>query len=501
MTQRDLKQKIDTLWLSFHSGGITNPMTVIEQISFLIFSRLLDLTESRNEKKARRSGQPFKPIFGPDEQHLRWSSFRTCPGAEMLPLVRDKVFKHFRQVEHYGQFMRDAQLMIQKQELLVQAVNMVHDLPLEGGGDHKGDLYEYLLSKLSTAGIAGQFRTPRHIIQSMVRILDPQPMDRVCDPACGTAGFLVESLAHVMQSKTSPEGVIPAEAGASQIYTGDLLRPEERANLTNGFLTGFDFDATMLRVSAMNLLLHGVETPRIFYQDTLGSSLADNHPDSRSNAFDVILANPPFKGSLDFARVDPGLLKRVKTKKTELLFVQLIIQMLKMGGRAAVIVPDGVLFGSSKAHVALRRTLVEDNQLEAVISLPGGVFRPYAGVSTAILVFAKGGETTDVFYYDVQNDGFSLDDKRNPIEANDLPDLEQAWAERTSSMHKDRTAKAFFVPRAEIEANKYDLSITRYKEEVYEEEEYEAPERIIEQMEALEAEILGNLRELKGMLR
>lgn len=499
MTRSEMRSKIDSLWLSFHTGGVTNPITVIEQISYLIFSRLLDTTESRNEKKARRSGEPFKAIFAEDEQELRWSQFKTMSGAEMLPLVRDNVFKHFQKVEHYGDFMRDAQLMVQKPQLLVQAVNVVDELPITSG-DHKGDLYEYLLSKLSTAGIAGQFRTPRHIIQKMVEIMNPQPLETVCDPSCGTAGFLVESLHHVLKQNSSPDGIIEGEENENPFYTGDMLKPEHRANINNGFLNGFDFDATMLRVSAMNMLLHGVEEPNIFYQDTLSYTFADKYPSKCNDAYDLILANPPFKGSLDYDMVEPSLIKKVKTKKTELLFVQLILQMLKVGGRAAVIVPDGVLFGSTKAHVALRKALVEENQLEAVISLPSGVFKPYAGVSTGILIFTKGGTTEDVFYCDVQNDGFSLDDKRNPIDANDLPDLLDKWQAKDAATDTDRTQKTFFVPANELRANKYDLSITRYKEEIYEEEKYQEPQVILTQIKKFEKEIMANLVELEGML-
>lgn len=498
MTRSEMRTKIDTLWLAFHTGGVTNPITVIEQISYLIFSRLLDNTESRNEKKALRTDTPFTPMFAEDEQELRWSQFKTLSGAEMLPLIRDKVFAHFQRVEHYGNFMRDAQLMVQKTQLLVQAVNVIDELPITSG-DHKGDLYEYLLSKLSTAGIAGQFRTPRHIIQKMVEIMSPQPNETVCDPSCGTAGFLVESLHYVMKQHTSKDSILTNDDG-SPIYLGDKLTEEDRKNINNGFLNGFDFDATMLRVSAMNMLLHGVKEPNIFYQDTLSYTFPDNQPQRCNEYFDLILANPPFKGSLDYDMVNPSLIKKVKTKKTELLFVQLILQMLKMGGRAAVIVPDGVLFGSTKAHVALRKALVEENQLEAVISLPSGVFKPYAGVSTGILVFTKGGTTEDVFYYDVQQDGYSLDDKRNEIKENDLPDLLAHWKSKDPQKDTYRTNKAFFVSAEELRSNKYDLSITRYKEVPYVEEKYEAPQVLLKSMKELEQEIMDDLKVLEEML-
>lgn len=504
MTDRDIMSKLDDLWLHFHTGGVTNPITVIEQISYLIFSRLMDITETRHEVVAKRTGNELKEadkIFKKDQQHLRWSQFKDLSGSKLLPLLRDEVFEHFSEVRNYGEFMKGAQLMVQKPELIELAVNVVDKLPLAGGGDTKGNLYEHLLSKLSTAGIAGQFRTPRHVIQNIVKLVDPKPEETVCDPACGTAGFLVETLGYIMEKYTSEEGKVESP-DTGTIFTADELTPEQRKNVSNGFLTGFDFDATMLRVSAMNMMLHGVETPNIHYQDTLATSFMDNYSDKCENAFNVILANPPFKGAIDYDRVQPALLKKVKTKKTELLFVQLILNMLKMGGRAAVIVPDGVLFGSSKAHLAMRKALVEDNQLEGVISLPSGVFKPYAGVSTGILIFTKGGETKDVFFYDLQSDGYTLDDKRTKIGngEGDFPDLQERWGKRNPEQDTDRTAKAFFVSKKDIVHSKYDLSITRYKEEIYEEPEYDEPEVILEEMEALEFDILDDLKVLKGML-
>lgn len=504
MTQpeKDIMSKLDDLWLDFHSGGITNPITVIEQISYLIFARLLDITETRNEVMARRTGNELKEedrIFKKDQQRLRWGDFNDKIGVQLLPLLRDEVFKHFEQVDGYGAFMKGAQLMIQKPELVERAVNVVNKLPLVGGGDTKGNLYEHLLSKLNQAGIAGQFRTPRHIIHTVVKMIDPKPDETVCDPACGTAGFLVETLHHMMETYTSEEGIFESDE-TGKIYSLDKLRTEQKDHINNGFLTGFDFDATMLRVSAMNMILHGVKVPNIHYQDTLASSFSDNFPEKSENAFDVILANPPFKGAVDFDRVLPALVKKVKTRKTELLFVQLILRMLKMGGRAAVIVPDGVLFGSSQAHLALRKTLVEENQLEAVISLPSGVFKPYAGVSTGILIFSKGGDTRNVFFYDVQKDGYSLDDKRTPVKANDLPNLQERWKNRDPEKDTDRSTKAFFIPKKDIVKSNYDLSITRYKEEKYGEQVCDEPQDIIEKMEKLEADILGDLKALKGML-
>jgi type I restriction enzyme M protein len=377
-----LRNQIDRLWTEFWTGGITNPLTVIEQISFLMFARLLDIAETRAEKRATRTGKFHLGQFTKEQQKLRWSSFKILPGEQMLPLVRDGVFPHFRNLNGdstFSEYMKDANLLIVKPSLLVSAVNMIYALPLTEG-DTKGDLYEYLLSKLTTAGINGQFRTPRHIIRLMVDLVEPKPTDVVGDPACGTAGFLVVVMLYLLEKYTSPEGVIVHEDG-QKTYSGDLLEPY-RKHIQSGMFHGFDFDTTMLRIAAMNLMLHGVESPDIHYQDTLSNSFPERFPKQAVGGFDVILANQPFKGSLDESDVHPSLTGKVKTKKTELLFVVLILRMLKLGGRAACIVPDGVLFGSSNAHMALRKMLLEENQLEGVISMPSGVFKPYAGVST-----------------------------------------------------------------------------------------------------------------------
>jgi type I restriction enzyme M protein len=502
-----LKRDIDALWTEFWQGGITNPLTVIEQITFLMFARLLDINETRDENRMRRTQKQFKRRFDEDQQKLRWSQFRHLGADEMLPLIRDEVFPHFRKSSTSGsafaEFMKDAQLMIQKPSLLVKAVNMIDKLPLTEG-DTKGDLYEYLLSKLTTAGINGQFRTPRHIIDLMVQILDPKPTDVIGDPSAGTGGFLVQAMQYLLKTYTSPEGVIeetdPDTGKVEKIYTGDLLE-DHREHIRSEMFHGFDFDATMLRIAAMNLMLHGVDNPDIHFQDTLSASFSDRYPQAASEGFDVILANPPFKGSLDFEDVHPGLLRKVKTKKTELLFLVLILRMLNKGGRSATIVPDGVLFGSSTAHVALRRQLLDENQLEAVISLPSGVFKPYAGVSTGILVFTKGGRTDDVFFFDVEADGFSLDDKRDPIEADDLPGCLESWKTRDPQKDTDRTQKAFSVPAEDIRQSNYDLSLSRYKVQVYEEEVYDPPADILTRMKSLNAEIDNDISELEDMLK
>lgn len=496
-----LRNDIDKLWEEFWTGGITNPLTVIEQISFLMFIRLLDIQETAGERRAQRTKKPYKGLFNKTQQDLRWGRLRQLGGQEMLDTMRDKVFPFLRKINGsttFSEYMKDAQLMIQKPTLLVSALNMVGELPLTQG-DVKGDLYEYLLSKLTTAGINGQFRTPRHVIDLMVAMVAPQPTETVGDPACGTAGFLTRMNAYLYKEHTSKKAIIKDDEG-NEFYPGDKLSSEERKHIQNDMFYGFDFDATMLRIASMNLMLHGVDNPDIHYQDTLSNSFPERFPKSAENGFDVVLANPPFKGSLDDEDVHPSLTRAVKTKKTELLFVVLILRMLKVGGRSATIVPDGVLFGTSKAHQALRKLLIDSNQLEGVIKLPSGVFKPYAGVSTAILVFTKGGATKEVFFYNVEADGYSLDDKRDPVKENDLPDALARWKKRNPKKDTDRTSKCFFVPAEEIRKNKYDLSFNRYREATYEEVEYEPPKVILKKLRALEKEIAKDLDALEGML-
>lgn len=498
MTSQEMRNQIDNLWTEFWTGGITNPFTVIEQITYLMFSRLLDIREKQNEKKAKTTGEKYNPIFKKDEQHLRWDNFRHESDTDkLLELVRDEVFPHFKRSIKNGstfyEYMKDAQLMIVKPGLLVKAINTINNLPLTQG-DVKGDLYEYLLSKLQQSGIAGQFRTPRHIIELMVKMIDPKPDHKICDPACGTAGFLVGAMEYLNERFTSP-GMEKKNEDGSVFYPGDQLF-EYKEHIQNELLTGFDFDATMLRIGAMNLLLHGIDNPHIHNQDTLSDTFVERYQNEAEDAYDIIFANPPFKGSLDYENVESSLLGKVKTKKTELLFITLFLRMLKTGGRAAVIVPDGVLFGASKAHVSLRKTLIEENQLEAVISLPSGVFKPYAGVKTAILVFTKGGKTENVWYYDVENDGLSLDDKREKINENDLPDVYKKWLAKENNYPGRRTEKSFFVKAEEIIEKNYNLSLSNYKQIEYEQIDYESPSTIINKLENLEQEIQNSLREL-----
>lgn len=541
-----LKSKIDKLWEEFWTGGITNPLTVIEQITFLMYARLLDMNETSDEKRSQRTKKEFNRRFNDKQQHIRWSNLVHIESADtLMATVKDELFPFFKQSAQsqegtlFAEFMKDAQLMVQKPSLLVKAIEMVNDLPLDKT-DTKGDLYEYLLSKLTTAGINGQFRTPRHIIRAMIDMLDPSATDRICDPACGTAGFLSTTYEFMLEKYSSTDGIhkepildengqplldVNGKPVENTLYTGDLLG-EHRQHIDTDMFHGFDFDATMLRIAAMNLVMHGVAQPDIHYQDTLSQRFNERFPQEAQEGFDVILANPPFKGSLDEEDVSPDLLRTVKTKKTELLFTALILRMLKVGGRAAVIVPDGVLFGSSKAHQQLRQELVENNQLEGIVSLPSGVFKPYAGVSTAILFFTKGGETDNVWFYDLQADGFALDDKRTELKEsakdkdgegnNDLPHAIAQWKHYQEITHRhsrkggnpqeltdafgDKTQKAFIVAKQDIADNKYDLSINRYKEVVYAEETYEAPKVILKKLKDLENDILKDLNELEGML-
>ena len=509
MTSTQLRSNVDKLWQQFWQGGITNPITVIEQITFLIFLRLLDIEESRTEKRMARTGETLNLRYDQDSQHLRWGEFskQGDPNTK-LRLVRDEVFKQLRAFggdSKLTEHLRDARLAIDKPSLLVTAIELVSDLPLTDD-DTKGDLYEYLLSKLNTAGIAGQFRTPRHIIDMMVEILDPKADERIADPSVGTGGFLVQSIRHVVRKNTSEEGVIKELAedceAETEIYTGDLLTEAARANLQNDFANGFDFDATMLRLSAMNLFMHGIDAPHIYNQDSLSHDFAERHPKLESEAFDVVLANPPFKGVIDNNTIAPDLLRVVKTTKTELLFIPRILRMMKLGGRSATIVPQGVLFGSSKAHIGVRQLLVEENQLEMVIDMPSGVFKPYAGVATAVLIFVKGGQTSKVLFAKMEADGLSLDDKRLPVNENDIPSVLDMWHVFKSGQElPESSLKHTLVIREELEAQDYDLSFSRYFAEPYEKVQYEQPSVILGRLADLECEIQNVRKALEDMLK
>lgn len=482
----ELKSKIDRVWEAFWSGGISNPLEVIEQITYLLFVRRLDDLQTLAEKKARVTGGSVeRQIYGPGQEKLRWSRFKNDEPETMWRIVGEGVFPFLRALggdgSTYGDHMRDARFTIPTPALLSRVVDMLDEIPM-AERDTNGDLYEYLLSKIASAGVNGQFRTPRHIIDLMVAMTAPQPADEICDPAAGTAGFLVAASEYVRRK-----------------HPAVLTNAAQRSHFHTSMFHGFDFDSTMLRIGSMNMLLHGIEAPDIRYRDSLSEGASDD-----AERYTLILANPPFAGSLDYESTSKDLQRVVKTKKTELLFVALFLRLLKPGGRAAVIVPDGVLFGSSKAHKTLRRMLVEDQKLDAVVKLPAGVFRPYAGVSTAILLFTKtdSGGTDDVWFYDVRADGFSLDDKRNPIEASDLPDALARWANRrTSERERARTDQSFTVAKADIVDQGYDLSLNRYKQAVHNDVEHRSPLHIIADIEALEAEIASGLAELKAMLR
>lgn len=436
------KSDIDKLWNAFWTGGITNPVTVIEQINYLLFCRRLDDMESRNERIAERTkGSMERRIFSSKQQELRWSKFKHLNADAMYEVVQQQVFPFMKGlgansegVSTFAKTMSDAVFQIPKASLLSSAVELVSALDLDNS-DTAGDLYEYLLSKLSTSGINGQFRTPRHIIKMMVQLIQPTVDERICDPACGTAGFLFSALQYILEQNTSEKLVQTDEHGHRHGFVGDKLSKAQRKKFETNTFFGFDFDPTMLRVAAMNLWLHGIEQPNISYSDTLSKHFTEE------GLYDVILANPPFKGQLDYADCSPSLLNEVKTKKTELLFLALTLRLLDLGGRAAIIVPDGVLFGNTGAHQSIRKALVEEHQLEAVISMPGGVFRPYAGVSTGILIFSKGGKTDRVWFYDMEHDGFSLDDKRVEVEENDIPDILTCWKNRSETAFESARTK------------------------------------------------------------
>ena len=542
MLTGELRSQVDSIWNAFWSGGISNPLEVMEQITYLLFLRRLDDLHTLEENKSVRLGKPMeRSVFpegldakGRDYNDLRWSRFKNFAPAEMYTVIGEHVFPFLRAMggdgSTYAHHMKDARFTIPTPALLSKVVDLLAHIPMEDR-DTKGDLYEYMLSKIASAGQNGQFRTPRHIIRLMVELTAPTPKDVICDPASGTCGFLVAAGEYLREKH--PE----------------ILRDEQcREHFHHGMFHGYDFDNTMLRIGSMNMMLHGVENPDIRYQD----SLAEDHAGDEEK-YSLILANPPFAGSLDYENTAKDLLAIVKTKKTELLFLALFLRLLKPGGRAAIIVPDGVLFGSSNAHKQLRRMLVEEQKLDAVISLPSGAFKPYAGVSTAILIFTKtnSGGTDKVWFYNMQADGWSLDDKRQPLlpeeklgvtpavaltevehGKNNLPDVLARWlrlrsaqglalsvvegrapnsADATrslsevetnepSELNRARTEQSFCVPKADIVANGYDLSINRYMEVVHEVVEHRHPKDIMAKLAELETEIQAGMKKLEGML-
>jgi type I restriction enzyme M protein len=443
LTDPQLRSKIDALWDKLWSGGLSNPLDAIEQLSFLIFLKQLDEREQDAERAARLRGKKSESLFPKtgDGQTLRWSHWSQLPADQALRHVKDKVFPFLKNLGNragsFGEHMANAEFKINKPSLLIEACRAIEGLDISGQNqDVQGDLYEYLLSKLNTAGTNGQFRTPRHVIRMMVKMLDPRPGERVGDPAAGTCGFLVNAWQHLLETHTDPRDLVFDEEGYPHGLTGSRLGREHWDFAQTRAFTGYDSDSgmTMLRIGSMNLMLHGLTSPRFHYTDTLSKGF------NEERAYDLVLANPPFKGAIDAADVNPSL--PAKCKKTEILFLHLFLRLLENGGRAAVIVPDGVLFGSSNAHVEIRKKLIEENRLDGVASMPSGVFRPYAGVSTAVLLFTKGASTERIWFYDMEHDGFSLDDKRQRVPETDIPDLLACWQHRHDpKFQKQRAAR------------------------------------------------------------
>lgn len=502
-----IKNKVDQIWLDIFSAGLANPLTVIEQLTYLMFIRSLDAKELENEK-LETLGVPVSKIFPqtPTGQAMRWSKFKHQAAQHIFDIVSQRVFPAIKAMKGgklpdfdergdlielpnadgdtaetaFARFMKDAVFLMPTPQVLQKVITGLdelyeHDLT---GLDMQGDFYEYMLSKLSTAGRNGQFRTPKHIRDMMVELLKPTPDDTICDPACGTAGFLISASEYIRSKYES------------------TMTPEQWEHFAGPAFTGNDTDPTMLRLSAMNLMLHSIDKPDVSYKDSVSKE------NTVSSKYTICLANPPFKGTINATNISDNLKAVTNTKKTELLFLALFLRLLKKGGQCACIVPDGVLFGSSKAHVSIRKEIVENHQLRAVISMPSGVFKPYAGVSTAVLVFTKtaAGGTDKVWFYDMEADGFSLDDKRSPIEQSDIPDIVARFSNLEAEKDRARTEKSFFVDKAEIVANGYDLSINKYKQMEYKPVEYPSTQEIMAELHELEMQISAGLAELEEML-
>ncbi|MCK6610887.1 MAG: type I restriction-modification system subunit M [Bacteroidia bacterium] len=550
-----LKSLIDKLWQNFWEGGIANPLTAIEQITYFIFMKRLDDLEAKRERDAEWTGEKYVSRFSGkfqipgsnesiDKNDLRWSVFKHKPADEMLLHVQMKVFPFLKEInsqnhdssdsritrisssteqknqekqnqdnqlnhinqgsDSFTKHMANAVFIMPKASLLVSAIAIVEDIfkeiekdATEGGHafqDIQGDVYEMLLSEIATAGKNGQFRTPRHIIKLMAELVAPQLGQRIADPACGTGGFLLGAYQYILTDlvrKKDPAKLQKDEDGFERAAISAVLTQEVKSILDTSFV-GYDIDTTMVRLGLMNMMMHGIDEPKIDYKDTLSKSYNEN------SQFDIVLANPPFTGNIDKGDINEGL--KLPTTKTELLFVERIFNMLKMGGTAAVIVPSGVIQNSGKAFEAVRKLMIEQAELKAVIAVPSGAFKPYAGVSTAILIFTKGGETNNVWFYDMQADGYTLDDKRNKIAESDLPDIVARYKSRDAKKDGDRKLKFFMVPKKEIVENNYDLNLSTYKEEVYEEVVYEKPDVIFEKLESIEGQIQIGLKELKGLV-
>ena len=571
LTDPKLRSQVDQLWDKLWTGGLANPLDAIEQLSYLLFLKRLDDEENRREKQARMQNQAFSARVPPE---MRWGQWTKFEAPKALAHVRDTVFPWLRDLgedngrNSFARYMKNAEFKINKANLLIEACKAIDEMQISAQNqDVQGDLFEYLLSHLSIAGRNGQFRTPRHIIRMMVQMRDPKPGERIGDLAAGTGGFLVNAYQYILEKNTSPEVLTYDEEGQPHNLIGDLLTDAQRKFLQTEALRGYDNDSgmTMLRIGSMNLMLHGLESPRFFYMDTLSKDFTE------SKDYDLILMNPPFKGAVDKAEVPPTLPS--DTTKSELLFLHLILRVLEMGGRCAVIVPDGVLFGSSRAHVAARKKLIEENRLEGVVSMPGGVFKPYAGVSTAVLFFTRGATTDRIWYYDMAHDGFSLDDKRQPVPDNDIPDILECWRKRHEAdfqakrekrlaelrdqaaplkaerlkLHADinrltfeaaiapegdvgetarqlletdeaklatlesqiaplqneidQLSRQFWVTKAKVVANKYDLSASRYRKVEQDETYYEKPEVTLDRLLVLGKVIATEATELKGLLQ
>lgn len=483
-----IKNKIDNIWTIIWAGGITNPITVIEQLTYLMFIHDLDVKELETERLENLTHTKMERIFPqtPAGQALRWHNFKDKNAAEIFATLKDRVFPFIKnelgkdEQSAFSRYMSDALFLFPTPQIVERVVTGLDDLYQHdlSGLDVQGDLYEYMLDKLATSGKNGQFRTPAQIRNMMVRLIEPTPDSKICDPACGTAGFLISS-AEFIRSKY--ENVMTSEQWDH--FAGDMF-------------SGFDMDKTMLRISAMNLMLHSITTPTIEYRDSVSKT------NDIAEEYDIILANPPFAGTIDKEGVSDDLKRVCNTTKTELLFIALFLRMLKKGGRCACIVPDGVLFGTTKAHQSLRKELIENHKLQAVISMPSGVFKPYSGVSTAVLVFTKtgAGGTDKVWFYDMNADGFSLDDKRNPVAENDIPDILARFHNLAGETSRARTEQSFFVPKSEIEQNNYDLSINRYKEVVHEKIEYDKPNVILTRIDTLIADIAAQTKKVREML-
>jgi type I restriction enzyme M protein len=566
LTDTTLRSAVEALWDKLWTGGLVNPLDAIEQLSFLLFLKRLDEREQDAERAAKFRGKKFTPIF--PKADLRWSYWTQLPADAALKHVREAVFPFIKTLGGSGgpfaAQMENAEFKINKPNLLIEACRAIDAMQISAQNqDVQGDLYEYLLSKLNTAGQNGQFRTPRHIIRMMVNMCDPAPGERICDPAAGTCGFLVNAWQHLLETHTDPRDITYDEEGYPHGLTGSKLTKEEYEFSQTKAFTGFDSDSgmTMLRIGSMNLMLHGISAPNFRYTDTLSKGFTDER------AYDVVLANPPFKGAIDAADVNPTL--PVKCKKTEILFLHLFLRLLENGGRAAVIVPEGVLFGFSKAHVDIRKKLIEENRLDGVVSMPSGVFRPYAGVSTAVLLFTKGGTTEKIWFYDMEHDGYSLDDKRQKVAENDIADLLDCWdhkrdakfqqkrAQRLADLQrqiaplkKDRLehraiihrlkfeevvskapdaardacekaeaelgelqsritplqaeinqlTRQFWVTKDQVKINKYELSASRYRQVERDEQFYEQPQITLERLAQLEAVAAREVAALKDGL-